>query len=221
MRQITPNRDWMKPAVIEANAGKLLDEYMARFGVIASPPIPIEHLIEAHLELTIDWDDVPASADGVILACIDPRTRTLRMNASQRRHFEDYIGTESFTFAHEAGHWRLHICEGEGTQLGLFDDIQSEVFLCRGCAKGKPRDRLEWQADRFAAAMLMPPNMVRDHVKRMDVYSWPNLYRMRDAFGVTITALRVRLEELGLLYVAPDDKPYPSREIYFGQVALV
>ena len=221
MRQVTPNRDWMKPELIEGNARGLLDEYETQYGAISKPPILIEHLIEAYLGLTIDWDDISLAEGGVILACIDPVACTLRMNASQRSHFEDYVGTESFTLAHEAGHWRLHIFEGEGRQLGLFDDRQSEVFLCRGSAKGRPRDRLEWQADRFAAALLMPSNMVRDHVKMMDVYSWLNLYRMRDAFGVTITALRVRLEELGLLYVGPDDKPYPSREIYFGQVAMV
>ena len=87
MRQVTPNRYWMKPELIEGNARGLLDEYETQYGAISKPPIPIEHLIEAFLGLTIDWDAISLAGGGVILACIDPGTRTLHMNVSQRRHF--------------------------------------------------------------------------------------------------------------------------------------
>ena len=40
----------------------------------------------------------------------------------------------------------------------------------------------------------------------------PTLYGLRDRLQVTITALKVRLERLGLLYVTEDGELYPSRQ---------
>jgi len=66
----------------------------------------------------------------------------------------------------------------------------------------------------------MPEIMVREHAEKVDFYQWPSLYCMREVFDVSITALRKRLEALGLLYVAPDTGLWPSYEDYIGQPRL-
>ena len=46
-------------------------------------------------------------------------------------------------------------------------------------------------------------------------------WTMRDAFSVSISALVIRLENLGILYVADDKSLHRSREEYFGQGRLL
>ena len=52
----------------------------------------------------------------------------------------------------------------------------------------------------------MPAHVLLEAVRNVDILSWPVLYELRDRFQVTITALKVRLERLGLLYVAEDGR---------------
>ena len=59
-----------------------------------------------------------------------------------------------------------------------------------------------------------------DSVRDIELTSWPNLYRLRDLFEVTISALTIRLERLGVLYVSKDGQLYPSRQEYHGQTRM-
>jgi Zn-dependent peptidase ImmA (M78 family) len=75
--------------------------------------------------------------------------------------------------------------------------------------------------NRYAAAILMPRTVLIDEARKIDRTQWPNLYRLAERFGVTISALRVRLEQFNLLYVDQVTKKlYPSREQAHGQSAL-
>ena len=68
--------------------------------------------------------------------------------------------------------------------------------------------------------LLMPSSLLWDAVRDVDLTSWPNLYRLRELFQVTISALTIRLERLGVLYVATDGQLYPSLQEYHGQTRL-
>jgi Zn-dependent peptidase ImmA (M78 family) len=217
MPQIINAAPWLKLEVIEAKAEALLVAYEAEFGAITEPPVPIEHLIEAHLDIWIDWDMIEEKGSEVILAYIDPQERKICMNESRRARFEEYLGTETFTFAHEVGHWDLHVTETEYVQLGFLDIIQPKRFLCRW----NKHDRLEWQANRYAATLIMPKGMVLREIEGVDICKWANLYPLKDRFGVTITAFRKRLEELGLIYLSPEGDLYSSQEAYFNQPVLI
>jgi Zn-dependent peptidase ImmA (M78 family) len=46
----------------------------------------------------------------------------------------------------------------------------------------------------------MPEDLVRQEVRSLNLTQWPSLYRLAEAFGVTISALVVRLKELGLIF---------------------
>jgi hypothetical protein len=219
MRQIVEKTRWLTTDQIDGKAEMLLYEYGRSFGPVVSPPVPARKIIEAYLDLAIDWCTIPETGGERILACLSPRDREVRFNETHREFFEQYFGTETFTLAHEAGHWVLHVQEADAVQMPLFEGTPPREFLCR--AQGPDSaDSFEWQAHRFAAALVMPEIMVREHAEKVDLYQWPSLYCMREVFDVSITALRKRLEALGLLYVAPDKGLWPSYEDYIGQPKL-
>ena len=83
----------------------------------------------------------------------------------------------NFTVAHELGHAFLH---GTGVHAR-----QSKPLT-------KYRQE-ETQANRFAAALLMPEDQVRD------AFHNNNLEQLALLFGVSQTAMRIRLERLGLV----------------------
>ena len=100
------------------------------------------------------------------------------------------VGRRRFTIAHELGHWRLHAA-----------DSHAHARFCRSEEVGASRaqletaSRLEREANRFAAALLMPEPLVREEatLARLSV---PLLARR---FGVSASAMQVRLETLNLL----------------------
>jgi Zn-dependent peptidase ImmA (M78 family) len=63
----------------------------------------------------------------------------------------------------------------------------------------------------------MPRNLIEEAAFQIDRTKWPNLYDLAKRFNVTISALRVRLEQLDLLYVDNDNTLYESRDHKFGQ----
>lgn len=63
----------------------------------------------------------------------------------------------------------------------------------------------------------MPSHLLRKAIRDVELTSWPSLYGLRNLFRVTISALTIRLERLGILYVAIDGQLYPSVQEYHGQ----
>ncbi len=104
-----------------------------------------------------------------------------------------------FTMAHEAFHKEIW------DSREILSSSRKNVVYCR--IKNIPVDedhdlRTERQANRFAGALLMPAKDVR---KQIEKYSSPLDLRahgevLRSWYGVTISALRVRLRELGVSF---------------------
>jgi Zn-dependent peptidase ImmA (M78 family) len=75
--------------------------------------------------------------------------------------------------------------------------------------------------NRYAAAILMPRAIITDEARKIDRTQWPNLYRLAERFGVSISALCVRLQQFNLVYVDQENKKlYASREEAQGQARL-
>lgn len=85
-----------------------------------------------------------------------------------------------YTLAHELAHALLHRSMFE-------DDAEYEAY------QGRAHKRMERQADRFAADLVMPAPLVRKEF-RAD----PSLAHLVRTFDVSEAAMRIRLEELGL-----------------------
>jgi len=139
-------------------------------------------------------------------------------------------GRYRFTVAHEIGHIALHtnlVGQFDDTKAVGAPMLDDAKIVCRSSQR---RDRGEAQADRFAACLLMPEKMVSDAWKRengdlepyvvqrevykdakwsiveatggaadaeLDIIAW----QFAEEFGVSGQAMRIRLENLGLIRI--------------------
>jgi hypothetical protein len=175
----------------EAAAAALLER--AGFGGV--PPIDVTFIaeevealdIQQHVDLRT-LPDAPASPSGTRLSgLLLPDQRRIWVDASEAMRS---AGRRRFTIAHELGHWCLHAQDGEArARFCRPDDVgagASQLELGAG---------LEHEANRFAAALLMPEPLVRKAAVRARL-SIPLLAR---SFGVSAAAMQVRLQSLHLL----------------------
>ena len=156
-----------KDAIVH-DALSLLADYEQARGVRLVPPIPIEDIIEKHLKLTLEFDDMharhgiprPAPGETDILGAIYGNGSIFIDETLDPDENPSKEGRYRFTLAHEGGgHWRLHqhLIVQEGEQVSLFDDASGPDFLCRS---SEAKRREEWQADFYAACLLMPARML-------------------------------------------------------------
>ena len=203
---------------LERAASRLLGRYEAGYGALTKLPIPVERILEDVLDLAILWDSVTEPEGQSILAALHPSAKMVVFNESRRALITDTRGLYQTVLAHEAGHWELHVDRGLQTQRHLPHLSPGANCMFRGSGPGQSlRER---QAHRFMGFLLMPTEMLLDSVRGKDLTSWRVLYRLRDEFQVTITALTVRLKRLGLVHVTEDGELYPSREEYEGQMRI-
>ena len=203
---------------LENMAGRLMHRYETAYGAVSSPPVPVERILEDILDLNILWDDISEPPHQSILAELDASSRTVTFNESRRALITETPGLYYTILAHEAGHWEVHVDHGLLAQQPL-PNFERD-FSCLYRSSGPGQDLRELQAHRFMGFLLMPSHVLLEAVREVDLLSWPMLYELRDRLQVTITALKVRLERLGLLYVTEDGKLHPSRQEYEGQIRL-
>lgn len=168
-------------------------------------PVPVELIAEALRDLQLDWVALSGGdPDTTLLGALHAGRRKIYLNESQRSLFDETRGLERFTVAHELGHLELHVNRAHQHQAGLgLVDTTADVL----CRDGDRRPR-EFQADLFGATLLMPEDLLRRHVASASTRNWPTVYRLRDRFEVSVTAMKNRLRDLG--YAVPSD---PEREI--------
>jgi hypothetical protein len=145
---------------ISTEASLLLQAYEKQFGLRIVPPIPIDEIAECHLELDLRFDNMERQLQKkdvlgaiwiedkrvVIDESLDPTTNPLK------------TGRYRFTLAHEVGHWALHRLYylARAKQPALFGADDEPSIVCRA-GDAEP---IEWQANTFAAHILMPKEMV-------------------------------------------------------------
>jgi len=155
---------------IERDAEGLLAQYAQAKGVQMRPPIPIEDIVEKHLKLRVEFDDlhrllhVPRSGLGLdpdIFGAIWLDSGQIVIDESLDPEVRPAMeGRYRFTLAHEGGgHWRLHraLVRADCDQGALFADIPKPTVVCRS---SQAKERVEWQADFYASCLLMPRRLV-------------------------------------------------------------
>jgi hypothetical protein len=155
---------------IERDAAALLAEYAQARSVVIAPPIPIEDIVEKHLKLGIEFDDMhrllnhPRSGLGLdpdILGAIWFDDRRIVIDESlDPEENPSKEGRYRFTLAHEGGgHWRLHrhLFAKDPAQVSLFNEPAPPSVVCRSSQAKEP---VEWQADFYASCLLMPRKRV-------------------------------------------------------------
>lgn len=156
---------YLEARAIESAATELLRRYAKWKGTPPRPPIPIDDIVEGHLKLSLAVDDLRERlGNGDVLGATWLDEGHVVIDSS----LEGNVGRFAFTLAHETGHWQLHrpIIEMEKVTVPLFarapDEKATPAIVCR---TSRRRDPAEWQADTFAACLLMPASDVRATVK--------------------------------------------------------
>jgi hypothetical protein len=159
---------YISEEAIERDAAALLAEYSQKRGAAVIPPIPIEDIVEKHLKLRIEFDDMhrllnhPRSGfDPDILGAIFFNEGRIVIDESLDP--EENPPKEPryrYTVAHEGGgHWRLHrhLFMQDSAQATLFGGSTPPSVVCRS---SQAKERVEWQADFHASCLLMPRKFV-------------------------------------------------------------
>lgn len=158
-------------------------------------PVDALRIAEEHEGLDVQEHADPWEISGVAAAkrsgdlsgLLLPAERRIWVNA--REASRSYTRAR-FTIAHELGHWRLH-SKGSGTRSRFCrpDDVGATL------PEITSSKRLESEANRFAAELLMPAELVRREAEKVRL-SVPALAK---TFAVSAAAMQVRLEVLDLL----------------------
>jgi Zn-dependent peptidase ImmA (M78 family) len=144
---------WLSKKKINKKAEGVITAYELNVGLKVEPPIPIEDIIERGLNLKrgcLEFKDNMIYSD--ILGATYVKQRLLCVNKKLLKN--KFEGRLNFTWAHEAGHWVLH---RQFVVLEKPSDPAGGKILCRTKDSKKP---MEWQADYFAACLLMPYKFV-------------------------------------------------------------
>jgi Zn-dependent peptidase ImmA (M78 family) len=186
---------WMPRKDIEDRAYALIKKYSQERAPIKSPPIPVENIVERLMEYQLCYEYLEKDILGQL--CIEKKQVVVNKRAADVRF--------TFTCAHEIGHWELHkdFLEANERQISLFD---MPTIICRRNRKGKE----EWQADCFAASLLMPSMMFsQKYLQTLDNYGVHNeslddfLYTqlvsdLAKIFDVSKQSVKIRIDNLGL-----------------------
>jgi len=159
---------YLAEEAIERDSAALLAEYAHVRGVTLEPRIPIEDIVEKHLKLRIEFDDMharynvprPPNGEPDILGAIYGDRRIFIDESLDPEENPSKEGRYRFTLAHEGGgHWRLHqhLIMQDTAQTSFLDEAGDPKFICRS---SQTKKREEWQADFYASCLLMPRRMI-------------------------------------------------------------
>ena len=146
---------YLKNSTIEKESKKLLGDFNNKTGHKLFAPIPVFDIIE-YLGYDVDFRKDGIYEDKNLLGgtLIDQKTIQINENLS------DHEGRMNFTAAHEVGHIILHVPfynEKHGK------DVSEHKIISRkdGGFEGTKKEPEEWQADKFAAFLLMPSELIK------------------------------------------------------------
>lgn len=155
------NVPYLRPADLDHAVRKLLHGYAAWKKAEVVPPIDVDEIVEGYLGLTLEVVDLKVRLDlRDALGATWLDEGCIRIDEA----LEGQEGRFAFTVAHEIGHWQLHRPHYEMSKLAvpLFaleaGQAPTAAVVCRATERKVPA---EWQADQFAARLLMPAAAVR------------------------------------------------------------
>lgn len=207
---------WFDSTDLEKLANKLLNIYQRES--VSPIRLPIQaDLVAESVGLNILWEKLPEDPGTTACAEIQPDQRLIVVNEGRRELLDGNPGLYNTSVAHELGHWWLHVDHAALSHEELPGYIRSSAPPRR--ADGRDH-RDERNAGEFMGYLLMPSHLLLSKTRGLNLQRWRALYSLRDEFGVTITAMKVRLEKLGLTYVDDDGIFHESRQAAEGQNSL-
>ena len=176
---------------VEAHAERVLASVPGWLWDGESLPVPVEDIADSHFGLLIREVDDLTAAPGVpslhaaqsLSGLLLPDRGEIWVNASEAAQWPS---RRRFTVGHELGHFCLHQHHG------------APVWCRTGCVEEQARKETlpplpveEEEANAFAAALLMPARLIREHYRRgMDFHAFCK------RFGASGSAMGKRLHKV-------------------------
>ena len=147
---------FLKESSIEDEASKLLKAFAKEKGNNIQAPIPVFDIIE-YLGYDIDFRTDGIYQDENILGGLLISKKMVEIN----ENLSNQEGRMNFTAAHETGHIVLHV--PYYLEQNKTEEKEKTEIICRQNEgfEGNKKAPEEWQADKFAANLLMPSKMVK------------------------------------------------------------
>ena len=166
--------------MVEKRAIALLEEHGVR-----SPAVDVEKLAR-NMGIRVEKTDLGENCSGILM-----RRKNLAVIGVR---WSDHPNRQRFTIAHEIAHYVLH--KGD-----TYVDNGNYFVNFRDAESGTGTKLEERQANRFAAALLMPESWVRAAFRRapVDLTDDESLRTLAEEFEVSPQAMTFRLTNLGLL----------------------
>ena len=161
---------------IEQRATQLLHDHDA-----LSPPVDIEGLARS-LGISVSLEELDNDVSGLML--IEDGRVNVAINAAHHRH------RRRFTLAHEIGHMLLH---ATGDRVV----VDRRFYRNEWPSSGELREEIE--ANAFAAALLMPESLVREHIDARAGITDIDVFRLATLFAVSEQAMTLRLVKLNCI----------------------
>lgn len=159
-----------------------IDKYINEFSEL---PIKVEDIIRKE-GIKIEYRSLSDNLSGLLIIKGNSRLIGVENDASIKR--------QRFTLAHELGHFVLH-----NEVSSLFTDVQ--LFKRQSEGYSSREERMEQEANYFAASLLMPENLIRKEARVMqcDLHDDENVSKLADRFNVSLSAMTFRLINLGII----------------------
>lgn len=174
---------------IERKATKVIKEV----GVPWQPPISVDIVARKH-GLQVVAAQLGDDVSGVLV--IEGKKGTIGYNVN------DAEVRQRFTIAHELGHFLLDVREADTAQeKTLYIDKTYPIVYHRDQRSASGEHSSEVRANKFAAALLMPTELVRAEIdtNKFDLADEQSLTVLARKFNVSTQAMAFRLAKLGLL----------------------
>jgi len=165
----------------------IAEETAAKYNPKHVAPFPYENIMAGHDDVKIYFTEL--DDDQISGATLyDKGEFTVLVNASKpgtRQHF---------SLGHELGHYFLHadVLKEEKAIIDSEDALAGPRILFR--AENTSNERLEREANAFAASLLMPAELVHEGWKGVG-----DIEKLAQIFQVSVVAMSIRLTELGLV----------------------
>ena len=166
---------------LEQQAAKLLEDNCVR-----RAPIPVDAIARA-IGLDVRYAPTTDDVSGALIR--DGKTAVIAVNSAQHEH------RQRFTIAHEIGHFILH----KRTNRHFDEDFRIDF---RNSVSSEATQRSEIEANKFAAALLMPEEFLRRDLLRMDIDETdPDqaIQTLAVRYKVSRRAMELRLLNLGFI----------------------
>lgn len=151
---------------------------------VSKPPVPIDAIAES-LGATVRYSPFRGELAGMLIRDKESKRTVIGVNSL------NHVNRQRFTIAHECGHLLLH--KGKPAYIDRSFRINR-----RDGVSSQATDADEIEANRFAAELLMPYNMILDDLLEYqpDIEDEDELRGLADKYAVSLQAFTFRIRSV-------------------------